>query len=116
MASLTVRNLDDNVKKRLRKQAAENGRSLEAEVRDILGRASHQTQPERPKNGLDFFKPIRDVVEKYGGVELDLPERTPVRRIDVWPEDDTPSTGGMGEAEAPFRRAPGKSSRRRSKR
>ena len=36
MASITIRNLDDNVKKTLRKQAAENGRSLEAEVRDIL--------------------------------------------------------------------------------
>ncbi len=30
-------------------------------------------------NGLDLLKPIRDAVEKYGGVELDIPPRTPVR-------------------------------------
>jgi plasmid stability protein len=83
MASLTVRNLDDNVKKRLRKQAAENDRSLEAEVRDILGRATHQAQPQRPMNGLELFKPLREVVEKYGGFELEIPLRTPIRREHV---------------------------------
>ena len=36
MASITVRNLDDRLKRRLRIRAAENGRSMEQEVRDIL--------------------------------------------------------------------------------
>jgi antitoxin FitA len=35
-AALTVRNLDDAVKRRLRLRAAENGRSMEAEARAIL--------------------------------------------------------------------------------
>lgn len=36
MATLTVRNLDDDVVRRLRIRAAENGRSAEAEHREIL--------------------------------------------------------------------------------
>lgn len=39
MATLTIRNLDDKVRDRLRVQAAENGRSMEAEAREIIGRA-----------------------------------------------------------------------------
>ena len=36
MASITIRNLDDDVKTRLRVRAAGNGRSMEAEARLIL--------------------------------------------------------------------------------
>jgi antitoxin FitA len=36
MSTLTVRGLDDALKARLRVRAAENGRSMEAEVRAIL--------------------------------------------------------------------------------
>ena len=36
MASITIRNLDDNVKTRLRVRAAEHHRSMEEEVRIIL--------------------------------------------------------------------------------
>jgi len=36
MATLTVRNLDDDLKARLRMRAAGNGRSMEAETRAIL--------------------------------------------------------------------------------
>lgn len=36
MATLTVRNLDDDLVKRLRVRAAEHGRSAEAEHREIL--------------------------------------------------------------------------------
>ncbi len=39
MAQLVVRNLEDDVKARLRVLAAEHGRSMEAEVRAILRRA-----------------------------------------------------------------------------
>lgn len=40
MAVLTIRNLPDEVRDRLRLRAAQSGRSMEAEVRDILARAS----------------------------------------------------------------------------
>ena len=40
MASLTIRKLDDALKKRLRLRAAQNGRSMEDEARTILRRAA----------------------------------------------------------------------------
>jgi plasmid stability protein len=39
MASITVRNLPDEVHRALRVRAARHGRSAEAEIRDILERA-----------------------------------------------------------------------------
>ncbi len=49
MAQLLVRNLDDDVKARLRVLAAEHGRSMEEEVRAILRQA---VEEERRKFGL----------------------------------------------------------------
>ena len=40
MAQLVVRNLDDDVKRRLQERAAQHGRSMEEEVRDILRAAA----------------------------------------------------------------------------
>ena len=54
MASLTVRQLDEALKKQLRLRAARNGRSVEDEVRTILrgaaaeGDAAEGTRPRRP--------------------------------------------------------------------
>lgn len=39
MASLSVRNLDDDLFARLKRRAARHGRSAEAEVRDIIRQA-----------------------------------------------------------------------------
>ena len=83
MASITIRNLDDSVKQRLRVRAAGKGRSLEAEVRDILSRSVQTHGEPHVKTALDLFKPIRDVVKKYGGVELDIPPRTPMRDVEL---------------------------------
>ena len=44
MASLTVRQLDDKLKKQLRLRAAKNGRSVEDEVRTILRGAAADTR------------------------------------------------------------------------
>ncbi len=44
MATLTIRNLPDDVQQSLRERAARRGRSMEAEVRDILGRAVQSGQ------------------------------------------------------------------------
>jgi antitoxin FitA len=41
MAQLVVRNLENSVKARLQRRAKRNGRSMEAEVRDILRAAVH---------------------------------------------------------------------------
>ena len=44
MAAMTIRDIDDDVKLRLKKRAEKNGVSMEAEVRSILSEAV------KPKN------------------------------------------------------------------
>ncbi|MEI9933050.1 MAG: hypothetical protein WDM89_21595 [Rhizomicrobium sp.] len=90
MASITIRNLDDAVKKRLRKQAAENGRSLEAEAREILGKSVGASRTGKAKTGLDLIQPILDFTSKHGGVDLEIPPRTPMRDIPFFAEDARP--------------------------
>jgi antitoxin FitA len=50
MAQLVVRNLEDSVKARLQRRAKRNGRSMEAEVRDILRSAANEKV--KPSGGL----------------------------------------------------------------
>nr|WP_234706415.1 plasmid stability protein [Sinorhizobium meliloti] len=69
MASMTIRNLDDGLKKRLRIRAAAHGRSMEDEARDIL-RAALSTGENRPAN---LAAAIRSRIVPLGGVELELP-------------------------------------------
>jgi plasmid stability protein len=47
VATLVIRNLDESVKARLRVRAAHNGRSMEAEARDILAAAMAEPAAER---------------------------------------------------------------------
>lgn len=70
MTALSVRDLDPEVKAKLRVRAAENGRSMEAEVRAILADAVHE--PARPHS---FVEAIRAVAARHGGVDLELAER-----------------------------------------
>ncbi len=75
MAAVSIRNLDDHVKERLRIRAARHGRSMESEIRAILVEAVSD-----PKEDGGLFQTILDHFGAIGGVELDLPERTtPVR-------------------------------------
>jgi len=79
MAAVTVRNLDDQVKERLRVRAAAHGRSMESEIRAILGEAVSG-----PADTDGLFATMVDRFTSIGGVELDLPERsTPVRAADL---------------------------------
>lgn len=75
MASMMIRNMDDRTKARLRIRAAENGRSMEDEARDILKSALAVTET-RPEN---LASAIKKLMEPFGGVELELPAREPVR-------------------------------------
>jgi plasmid stability protein len=76
MAAITVRNLDDAVKHRLRVRAAGHGRSMEAEVRAIILDAVGEE--EEPKN---FLMAWHEAFAEIGGVELELPERTGDHRV-----------------------------------
>jgi plasmid stability protein len=74
MASITIRNLDDALKRKLRLRAAHRNRSMEDEARDILRTALAQ-EPAETQNLADA---IRELVEPFGGVELELPPRGPM--------------------------------------
>ena len=75
MASITVRKLEEDLKRRLRQRAAENERSMEEEVRQIL-RAALYEETQEPQN---LAEAIRARFAPLGGVELELPPRTPMR-------------------------------------
>ena len=81
MASITIRNLEDDLKRRLRIRAAEHERSVEEEDREILRHVV--TEPATPRN---LAASIRARVTPLGGVELDLPSREAMR--------DPPRFGG----------------------
>ena len=76
MASITVRNLEEGLKRRLRIRAAENGRSMEEEVRVILRTALYH----RPPAQQDLASAIRARFAPLGGVELEIPPRSPMRK------------------------------------
>ncbi len=75
MASITVRNLDEALKSRLRIQAAMHGRSMEDEARDIL-RSALSREPTR-KGSLAAS--IRARFAPLGGVELPVVAREAMR-------------------------------------
>lgn len=75
MATMTIRNLDDELKARLRLRAARRGHSMEEEARSIL-RSALQAEP---LSGQSLVNSIREMVAPYGGIELELPVREPQR-------------------------------------
>jgi antitoxin FitA len=76
MATLTIRNIDASVKERLRVRAAQHGRSMEAELRAIVTEAVEA--PSGPPE-LNLAEAIRRRFAPFGGVDLELPPRTPAR-------------------------------------
>lgn len=79
MAAVSIRNLDDGVKERLRIRAANHGRSMESEVRAILEDAVKD-----PIRSAGLMQTLLDRFGEIGGVELEVPERsTPARAADV---------------------------------
>ena len=75
MASITIRQLDDGLKAKLRLRAARHNRSMEDEVRDIL-RITLAQETEPPRN---LAEAIRRRFEPLGGVELEPLPREPLR-------------------------------------
>lgn len=71
MASLTIRKLDDEVKRRLRLRAAEHGVSVEEEARQIL--ALSVTPPSR--DGRHWVDIVTALVDEVGGADLEIPPR-----------------------------------------
>lgn len=74
MASITIRNLEDDVKRRLRVRAAEHGRSMEEEARDILRQVVGQ--PSAPRN---LGQAIHARFSALGGIDLPATQRGQTR-------------------------------------
>lgn len=72
MAVITIRNLEEETKARLRLQAAMNGRSMEEEARTILKSALDNADSE---SGTTLIESIRRRVAPVGGIELENPKR-----------------------------------------
>jgi plasmid stability protein len=73
MASLTIRQLDDKLKQKLRVRAAHNGRSMEQEAREILRAALSTTGKTREPNLVESIR--RKLAAVGGGIDLELPKR-----------------------------------------
>lgn len=83
MAQLLVRNLDDDIKARLRVRAAEHGRSMEEEVRVILKEAV-EAGPGKPGLGTE-------IAALFKGIGLREGEEIPELRGEIvtpWRFDD----------------------------
>jgi plasmid stability protein len=77
MATITIRKLDEKTKTRLRVRAAHHGRSMEEEAREIL-RSALQSLPVEQEN---LSEAIRRRFAKFGGIELELPQRDAGRAV-----------------------------------
>jgi antitoxin FitA len=75
MATLTIRQLDERTKARLRVRAAHHGRSMEEEAREILRSALISVRAE----SSNLAESIRKRFAPFGGVELEIPRRDAIR-------------------------------------
>ncbi|HEY8567511.1 MAG TPA: Arc family DNA-binding protein [Beijerinckiaceae bacterium] len=87
MATLTIRNLPDDVRDKLRVRAARNGRSTEAEVRSLIAEAvgaevsaPRPSVEERVKRLQEAFAPYRSPTGSL------VDEFVAERRIEGWKE------------------------------
>lgn len=74
MATITVRNLDSEVQRRIKKRAAAHNRSMEAEARAILIGAVV---------GADLPQAWIDATAEFRGDDLDIPARSVPRELDL---------------------------------
>lgn len=83
MATITVRDLDDEIKELLRISAAKNGHSMEEEARMILKEALMK----KPASyGLGTW--MHQHFAEFDGVELDIPPRDEMPRIVTFGDED----------------------------
>lgn len=82
LATLTIRNLNEETKLKLRQLAAQHGHSMEEEVRRILNRAVRQ----EGKKGLGTE--ITEMFAEVGGVDLPIPPRSPARTQAIFAEEE----------------------------
>jgi antitoxin FitA len=82
VATLTIRQLDEKTKTRLRVRAAHHGRSMEEEAREILRSVLSASRPGK----ANLADAIRRRFAVFGGLELKLPRRDAMRHTPEFPE------------------------------
>ena len=75
MARITIRNLDEEVKTRLRVRTSANNRSMEEEARLVLAEAVNR----KPASAEGLGTAIHELFKPFVGVEVKLPPREPIR-------------------------------------
>ena len=100
MATLTIRNLEDALKARLRMRAAARNRSMEEEVRQILRAALQEVSTPTP----DLGTTIRARFAALGDVQLPIEAREPVRPPPAFGAAAVAKAGKKRKASAPVRR------------
>lgn len=95
MGTLTIRNLDDDVKADLRVRAATNGRSMEEEARRIIGAALGR-DADTSDNIVDA---IRALVAPLGGIDVAVAPRGREQR--PTPDFSGPDYRGVGPRRPP---------------
>ena len=78
MSAITIRQLPDHVKAKLRMRAAANGRSMEAEARTILVAALENSN----RADLSWIEQLIEVGNDLGGVDLPVVEDAPATAAD----------------------------------
>jgi plasmid stability protein len=75
--SITIPDVDETMKRRLKARADRHGKSVEDEARDILREALGT--PGAEPGPANLYEAIRKIVEPLGGIELEIPPREPAR-------------------------------------
>ena len=79
MDTITISNVDDDLKHRLEVRAAQHGHSAETEARDILRSALTGATGQPASTPQNLADAIRAIVEPLGGIDLQIASRKPVR-------------------------------------
>ncbi len=89
MGSVTIRNVDDEIKRGARLAAAANGRSVEAELRDLLRRTYALPEADRAARiramtGREF---VDHLIKVANGATLEVPGRTTDADVGIFGAD-----------------------------
>lgn len=100
MATLTIRDLDESIKRDLRVRAASRNRSMEEEARQILRAALLES----PVPAKDLASRIRARFVGLGDVELSVPKREPVRTPPAFDEESKAARAAPAKRQTQTRR------------
>jgi plasmid stability protein len=88
MATLTIRNLPEDVRDKLRVRAAEHGRSMEAEARDLLSRAVGVARVEFSlEEKRARVRAVQDAFRKYRQPGESVVDEFLAERLRLWGEE-----------------------------